>query len=82
MKKFNKYNKPVRKCSIKELCTSKIFGEPCDRWCSDEDFIQYICELITLEIFDLDDMKELLYYKDYCKVRKAFNGQKITSNQK
>ena len=78
---IRKYGKPIRKCSIQELCTSGFIGQQCDRWCSDEAFIEHICELIRLEIFDLDDMKELLYYKDYCKIRKAFNEQKFTSEQ-
>ncbi len=73
MKKFNKHNKPVRKCSIQELCTSKFMGQQCDRWCSDEEWIENICELIRLGIFNLDDMKQLLFYNDYCKVRKAYN---------
>ena len=73
MKKFNKHNKPVRKCSIKELCTTWI-DKPCDRWMSDEDMIENLCELIQMEIIDLDDMKWLLFYPDYCKVRKAYNN--------
>jgi hypothetical protein len=81
MKKFNKHNKPVIKATIEELCTSWV-DKPCDRWISDEECIETICELIQIGVFDLDDMRWLLFYPDYCKVCKAFNEQKIPSEQK
>ena len=71
MKKFNKYNKPIKKCSIEELCTSFI-GIKRERWCSDEECVEMICEMIGLGLIDLDDMKWLLFYPDYCKVRKMY----------
>lgn len=74
MKMSKQYGKPIRKCSIEELCTSKAIDMPCERWCSDDECIAYICKLIELEIIDLDDMKQLLFYNDYCKVRKAYNN--------
>lgn len=74
VKKFNQQRKPIRKCSIQEMCTSKMIDMPCDRWCSDEECIDTICRLIKIGIFDLDDMKQLLFYNDYCKVRKVYNN--------
>ena len=76
MKMSKQYGKPIRKCSIEELCTSWGVNKPRNRWCSDDEGIAYICKLIELEIIDLDDMKQLLFYNDYCKVRKAYNSKR------
>lgn len=64
--------KVIKKCSIEELCTSRAMGIPCDRWCTDEECIQYTAELIMLGVLSLDMMKDLLIKEDYWKVHKAY----------
>lgn len=62
MRKFNLFNQPKRKVSIKEL--SKGFTE--------KDWIEDMCDLIHIGVFDLDDMKWLLIKEDYLKLYKAY----------
>ena len=66
---------PTKKCTIEELCTS-FMGSKCDRWCTDKQFISYICEMIDLGLIGLGDIKELLIYSEWCKFRKIYNAQK------
>ena len=73
MKMVQKYGLPTKKCSIKELCTSWVDGVSRDRWCSDEEFIHHICEIIRIGIMDLEDMKIMLYKEDYYKVLRHWN---------
>lgn len=60
---------PIRKCTVKEICTSKGMDMPCDRWISDEECVDTLARLIYKEILSLEEMKALLFYQDYCKVR-------------
>ena len=68
------YKKPSRKATIEEFCTTKYYGDTeHHKWCSEEEYITTICQLIEIGIFDLDDMKAILVYNDYCKIRRAWN---------
>lgn len=66
--------KPMRKCTIEEICTSKLMDMPCNRWISNEECVDYIVELIQLGLLSLNEMKLMLFYQDFCKVRKAYNN--------
>lgn len=70
--KTKQYGKPMRKCTIKELCTSKMMDMPCDRWISDEELIKHLVLMIQMGIFSLDMMEQLLYKPDYIKLKSAY----------
>ena len=69
---MKRYGKPVRKCSIKELCTSKMMNVPCERWISDEECINHLVMLIQIGLISLNMMEQLLYKSDYIKVKTAY----------
>ena len=69
---MKRYGKPVRKCSIKELCTSKMMNMPCERWISDEECVNHLVLMIKMGIFSLDMMEQLLYKPDYIKLKSAY----------
>ena len=69
---MKRYGKPVRKCSIKELCTSKMMNVPCERWISDEECVNHLVLMIKMGIFSLDMMEQLLYKPDYIKLKSAY----------
>ena len=73
---MKRYGKPVRKCSIKELCTSKMMNMPCERWISDEECINHLVLMIQIGIFSLDMMEQLLYKPDYIKLKSAYQKKK------
>ncbi len=74
MKNFNRNNKPMKKVTLEEFCTVGFIGDiKKEKWISEEECIRTICELIKINVFDLDDFRWLFYYQDYCKVRKTWN---------
>ena len=63
----------MKKCTIEELCTSWIQGVSRKRWCTDEEYIGMLCELIQLKRMELNELKMLLYKEDYYKVLRYWN---------
>jgi hypothetical protein len=63
----------VKKYTIQELCMTWIQGISRKRFCTDEEYIGMICELIQLKIRTLEEMKMLLYKEDYYRVLRYWN---------